>query len=221
VGPEPRKVLARVQTPRGELVLRGEGDHLEVISNGVFLMDTRDGGSERLLVRAALDRHDHPRTVLVAGLGVGFTLVEALADPRVHRVIVVEREPVLIGWHRSWLARFSAGGLDDPRTTVVCADLVDWLREPSETAIDVACLDTDNGPDWLVSEGNAALYATDGLERLRSVLAPGGLAAFWSASASPAFAARLAAVFAGVETFTVPSANAPRGEPDVVFLAQR
>jgi spermidine synthase len=221
VGPNPLKVLARVETPRGELVLRGDGDHLEVISNGVFLMDTRDGGSERLLVRAALDRHDHPRTVLVAGLGVGFSLVEALADPRVHRVIVVELEPVLIGWHRSWLAPFSAGGLDDPRTTVVCADLVDWLREPPETAIDVACLDTDNGPDWLVSEGNAALYAADGLERLRAVLAPRGLAAFWSATASPAFAARLAAVFAGVETFTVPSANAPRGEPDVVFLAQR
>jgi spermidine synthase len=221
VGPSPLRVLDRAETPRGELVLRGDGEHLEVISNGVFLMDTRDGASERLLVRAALDRHDQPRTVLIGGLGVGFSLVEALADPRVQQVIVVEREQVLIGWHRSWLAPFSAGSLDDPRTTVVCADVVDWLREPSETAIDIACLDTDNGPDWLVTEGNAALYATIGLERLRSVLAPHGLAAFWSAGASPAFAARLAGVFASVETFAVPSANAPRGEPDVVFLARR
>ncbi|MDX6221536.1 MAG: hypothetical protein QOD91_590 [Frankiales bacterium] len=219
MGPDPLRVLDRADTPRGELVLRGDGDHREVISNGVFLMDTRDGASERLLVRAALDRHDAPRTLLVGGLGVGFSLVEALADLRIERVIVVEREPVLIGWHRSWLAPYSAGGLDDPRTTVLCADLVDWLRTPSETAIDVACLDTDNGPDWLVSEGNAALYTTAGLELLRSLLAPHGLAAFWSAAASPAFADRLAGVFADVETLTVPSANAPRGEPDLVLLA--
>jgi spermidine synthase len=223
VGSDRLTVLDRVDTPRGELVLRGDGRHFEVISNGVFLMDTRDGASERLLVRAALDRHDLPRTVLIGGLGVGFTLVEALADPRVGRVVVVEREPALIGWHGSWLAPYSAGALDDPRTTVVCADLVDWLAEPTlaPAAVDVACLDTDNGPDWLVTQGNAALYGTSGLGWLRSLLAPGGVAAFWSATASAAFAERLAAVFGSAETLAVPSANAPRGEPDVVFLAHR
>ena len=43
-------VLDRVTTPRGELVLRRSGADFEVISNGMFLMDTRDGRSERLLV---------------------------------------------------------------------------------------------------------------------------------------------------------------------------
>ena len=214
-------VLDRVDTPRGELVLRVDGAHLEVISNGVFLMDTRDGASERLLVRSALERHPAPRTVLVGGLGVGFSLVQALADERVERVLVVEREPALIDWHGSWLAPYSAGALDDPRTTVVCADLVDWLREAPQGAVDVACLDTDNGPDWLVTPGNAALYDSCGLERLALALAPRGLAAFWSASASPAFGRRLAEVVGPVEVLTVPSANAPRGEPDVVFLASR
>ncbi|TDC59721.1 spermidine synthase, partial [Actinomadura sp. GC306] len=38
----------------GELVLRRAGAHYEIISNGVFLMDTRGGASERLLVRAAV-----------------------------------------------------------------------------------------------------------------------------------------------------------------------
>lgn len=210
--------LDRVETPRGELVLRGDGEHCEVILNGVFLMDTRDGGSERLLVRAALQRHPAPRTVLIGGLGVGFSLREALADDRVEQVVVVEREDVLIGWHASWLAPWSAGALDDPRTTVVQSDLVDWLGQP-QPQVDVACLDTDNGPDWLVTPGNAVLYATAGLEALHTVLAQGGLAAFWSAGASPPFAARLTAVFGSLEVLTLPSLGAPRGEPDVVYLA--
>ncbi|NDU77964.1 spermidine synthase, partial [Actinomadura sp. DSM 109109] len=37
----------------GELVLRRVDGDYEIISNGVFLMDTRNGESERLLVRAA------------------------------------------------------------------------------------------------------------------------------------------------------------------------
>jgi spermidine synthase len=211
-------VLDRAETPYGELVLRGDGEAVEVISNGVFLMDTRDGASERLMVSAALARHEHPRSLLIGGLGVGFSLVEALSDPRLERVVVLEREPALIGWHRSWLAPYSAGGLDDPRTTVVCADLVDWLPSAEPAAFDIACLDTDNGPDWLVTPGNAALYGAEGLEQLHAVLAPGGVVAFWSASASPVFADRLAGVFGRVEVIAVPSANAPRGEPDVVYV---
>ncbi len=221
MGPDRLTVLQRADTPHGELVLRGDGEHLEVISNGVFLMDTRGGTSERRLVRAALDRHEAPHTVLMGGLGVGFSLLEALADPRVQRVIVVEREPVLIGWHRSWLAPWSAGALDDPRTTVICADLVEWLADPGEGSVDVACLDTDNGPDWLVTPGNAALYETSGLGQLRRLLAGGGMAAFWSASASPGFEARMSAVFGAVEVLSLAADGAPRGEPDRVFLARR
>ena len=56
-------------------MLRRVAEHLEVVSNGVFLMDTRDGRSERLLVRTALDAHPRPRRLLVGGLGVGFSLV--------------------------------------------------------------------------------------------------------------------------------------------------
>ena len=213
-------VLDRVDTPRGELVLRSDGDHLEVISNGVFLMDTRDGTSERLLVRAALDRHDHPRRVLIGGLGVGFSLLEALSDARVEHVVVVEREAALVSWHARWLAPYSRGALDDARTDLACADLVDWLLTAPAGGLDVACLDTDNGPDWLVTDGNAALYSRDGLVRLRGALAPGGLAAFWSATASAAFVERLTEVFAEVEALSVPSLGAPRGEPDQVFLAR-
>jgi spermidine synthase len=217
------RVLDRVQTARGELVLRSDGRHCEVVSNGVFLMDTRDGASERELVSAAVTRCARPATVLVGGLGVGFSLLQALAEPALEQVVVVEREAAVVGWHRSWLAPYSQGALDDPRVSVVVDDLAHWLGETAQKrpgSVDVACLDTDNGPDWLVSEDNAALYAADGLAVLARVLRPGGVAAFWSASAAPTFADRLASAIGPVETLDVPSANAPRGEPDVVYLAR-
>ena len=97
-------ILERVQTPRGELALRQVGEHFEIVSNGVFLMDSRDGRSERLLATAALAAHAAPRHVLIGGLGVGFTLATALADARISSVTVVEVEPTIVR-----LATFDAG----------------------------------------------------------------------------------------------------------------
>ncbi|BCJ73258.1 spermidine synthase [Catellatospora sp. IY07-71] len=208
--------VARTGTVRGELVLRESGGHYEVISNGVFLMDTRAGESERLLVRAALDAVPPGSRLLIGGLGVGFSLAEAAASPRPAEIVVVEIEPALVGWHRGPLGRFSAGALDDPRVRVVTADIVTWLAGTAER-FDAICLDVDNGPDWTVFDTNARLYGGDGLALLRARLAPGGVLAVWSASASPAYAARLAEAVGPVRMLAVEVA---RGEPDVVYLAR-
>lgn len=212
IGPE---VLARVTTPRGELQLQRRGAHYEIISNGVFLMATYNGESERLLVTAALAAAAQPRRVLVGGLGVGFSLAAALADPRVTQVTVVEIEAALLAWNRTWLAPFSGRGLDDPRTRVVHADLVEWLRQPGED-FDALCLDIDNGPEWTVTAANRSLYGDEGLAALAQRVAPGGAVAFWSAGAAPAFAERLERRFGPVQALPV---DQERGEPDYVYVA--
>lgn len=210
--------VERLATPRGELVLRRDGGHHEIVSNGVFLMDTRDGRSERELVRAAL-RHAPPAArVLVGGLGVGFSLAEALRAPGVAHVTVVEIEPAVLRWHRGPLAAHSAGGLDDPRVSVVLADLAGWLAGAGGAPYDAVCLDVDNGPDWTVVPENAALYGSSGLDAVDRRLAPGGALAVWSAGAAPAFEARLRARYAHVERIEIPVA---RGEPDIVWVARR
>src|SRR3954470_7228204 len=84
------ELLERVETARGELVLRRSGGHFEIISNGVFLMDTRDGRSERLLVTAALQAASDARSLLVGGLGVGFSLRTAIDDSALERIDVVD-----------------------------------------------------------------------------------------------------------------------------------
>jgi len=208
-------VLDRVTTPRGELVLRRAGEHFEVISNGTFLMDTRDGRSERLLVRAALDRHPAPRDLLIGGLGVGFSLQAAVADLRLRRIGVVEVEATVADWHRTHLAAVSSGALDDPRVQVVIADLGSWLASTT-AAYDVICLDVDNGPGWTVTDGNAALYGESGIALLVSRLRPGGVLAVWSAAAVPAYERLLSRHFDLVSSHAIMVA---RGEPDVVVVA--
>ncbi|MEU5991181.1 spermidine synthase [Spirillospora sp. NPDC047418] len=211
-------VVERAAGVGGELVLRRAGAHYEIISNGVFLMDTRNGESERTLVRTAVQGLDAPVRLLIGGLGVGFSLAEALTLSAVTHVTVVEREPAVVRWHAGPLRPWSAGALDDPRVTVRRADLLDVVAGPAAGPFDALCLDIDNGPDWTVTPGNARLYAPAGLDLLARLLTPRGVLAVWSANAAPAFEALLRGRFARVDARPVP---VPRGEPDVVYLASR
>lgn len=207
-------VVARATTERGELVLRGVGDDFEVISNGTFLMDTRDGRSERLLVDAALQRHPAPREVLIGGLGVGFSVLAALADSRVNRVTVVEIEQVLVDWHDTYLAAVTGGLLHEPRVEIVVADIATHLAACA-SSYDVVCLDVDNGPDWTVTDANAALYDDAGSRLLLAALRPRGVLSVWSASSSPQYEQRLRTV---LDDLTVLEVARDRGEPDVIYV---
>jgi spermidine synthase len=209
-------VLDRVNGLCGELVLRRLGADFEIIANGVFLMDTRNGESERLMVAATAERMPAGGALLVGGLGVGFSLRAALDHPRVGDVVVVEREHAVIEWNRGPLRERHRDALADPRVRCVAADLLDWLPASGERFAGL-CLDIDNGPDWTVTEGNAALYGDAGLDMLGDALVPGGVLAVWSAGASEPFERRLATRFGPVEAVAVP---VPRGQPDVVYLTR-
>jgi spermidine synthase len=214
------EVLDRRQGPYGEAVLRRHGGRLEIIANGTFLMDTADGRSERLLVDAALAALPAGRagaSVLIGGLGVGFSLARAVAEPRWERIAVVEREAAVVGWHRAGhFVPYVGDVLADPRVQLVQEDLTVHLRTTGDR-FDALCLDIDNGPDWTVTENNGNLYNPSGLLDCRERLTAGGVLAVWSAQPSTAFEAALRrAGFTGVRTLEVP---VRRGVPDVVHIA--
>jgi spermidine synthase len=230
--------LDRRDGPYGEVVLRrrpgvpdgggeGEGsrgDVLEIIANGMFLMDTSDGRSERLLIDAALGALPEERrallpSVLIGGLGVGFSLAHAAADARWGRIVVVEREQAVVDWHHEGpLARISGTALADPRTVILRTDLLDHLRT-TDDRYDALCLDIDNGPDWTVTESNEYVYTPEGLAACRALLHPGGVLAVWSAQPSPTFGDALRN--AGFTRVAAEEVQVARGVPDVVHLAVR
>jgi spermidine synthase len=205
----PPETIARADGVAGEVVLRRRAAEnadeaaretvYELIVNGVFLMDTAEVSTERLLADAVLDGHEAPRRVLVGGLGLGVTVQALLADVRVEHLDVVEIEPVLVDWLRSGLIPGVEVVLADPRVQVVVADIRDAVRGAADGRYDAVLLDVDNGPDFLVRDANAAVYQTSALREMGRVLAPHGMLAVWSAAVSPALASTLAELVGPVE----------------------
>jgi spermidine synthase len=180
--------VARAESERGEVVLRRRieeraADALELRVNGVFVMDTRETTSEIELASAALALVEDPRDVVVAGLGLGYTLHRVLEDRRVEQVKVVELEEALVGWMRDGTVPHGPSVLADKRVHVVNADIVTAIAEATST-YDLVLLDVDNGPDHLVHTANAGVYQHDFLAGARRILNPGGALVVWSANPS-------------------------------------
>jgi spermidine synthase len=200
--------VARAASPRGELVLRrrydGAREVLELRANGVFVMDTAETSSEEALAREALAFVEHPRQVLVGGLGLGFTLRTVLADPRVERCTVVEIEEALVGWLRDGTVPGGPALLGDPRVEVRVADVAEALTGADPAAYDLVLLDVDNGPGYLVHVANAELYRPTFLTATRRVLRPAGAVVVWSAAPEPALLATLGEAYDRAEEVACP-----------------
>ena len=197
--------LGRASSPRGEVLLRRRGDGPgaveELVVNGTFAMDSRETHSERELGRIAAGA---PR-VLVGGLGLGWTVAAVLdeADRGGQAVVVdvVELEPALVAWAEEGRTDTLARAAADPRVRLHVGDVADVLagRAPGGDGApagpwDAVLLDVDNGPDFLIHDGNAALYAEPGLRDAYARLAPGGVLAIWCQGPSPALLAALRSV---------------------------
>ncbi|HET6165462.1 MAG TPA: hypothetical protein VFE07_01430 [Marmoricola sp.] len=190
--------IARAETARGEVVLRERRDAntptvLELRVNGVFVMDSLETTTERALAHAALELVERPSRVLVGGLGLGYTLHEVLADPRVESCVVVELEQAVVDWMRDGTIAHGPKVLADERVTVVVADVAAALQEARESTYDLVLLDVDNGPGYLVHDANEALYREPFLEAAHRATA--GVLAIWSASEAPQLEASMRTVF--------------------------
>jgi spermidine synthase len=161
--------------------------------DGEELMSSRRYGSEAALAELALrdlPGGNAPR-VLIAGLGLGFTLRAALEVlPRKARIVVAEIFPAVVAWNRDELAELGRP-LNDRRVRVREDDVAAVLADPRGGAWDAVLLDVDNGPSAWCLDSNEGLYDRRGLERIRGSLNQGGVLGVWSAYPDAAFLQRL------------------------------
>lgn len=219
----PSEYVATASSDRGDVLLRrraGDGA-LELRVNGVFVMDTLEAGTERLLAELSLAALPAERglEVLVGGLGLGFTLAAVLNDDRVDRVVVAEIEPSLVAWHKQGIVPGS--GIGDHRVEVVIGDVRDVVSGVAAHTIDVLLLDVDNGPDCLVYSSNAGVYSVPFLRSCREALREGGVLAIWSADPSRSLSEAVSDVFGRCDERTLPVRLGRRDTTYHLFLATR
>ena len=181
--------IARTSNVAGdEILLRRRNDIYEIRFNGLELMSNINVQSETVLAERSLRRLNHsPQNVLIGGLGMGFTLRAALDIlPKNAAVTVCEFVPEIVQWNRCRIGHLTNYPLNDPRVKIVVGDVMQTLIY-SRSQFDMILMDTDNGPDFLVREGNDAIYAQGGLSVAKEALKRGGAISFWSATASDTF----------------------------------
>lgn len=207
----------------GDLRLKQRGSEFSIMLGSNELMNSRLSGSEEALATLVCERLTQRRqaSLLIGGLGMGFTLRAALARlPDDAQVQVAELIPAVVAWARGPMAAVFAGCLDDPRVRVDVTDVAAAITAGKERH-DAILLDVDNGPDGLTVAGNDQLYGPAGLQAAKAALRPGGILAVWSAGPDHGFTRRLRQAGFATEEVTPRARRTGGGARHVIWLATR
>ena len=206
------------------------GDVYEVLLGDEYLMSSAFTVAEEELARLGLaELAGQELTVVVGGLGLGYTAAAALVDPRVTSVRVVDAFDAVIDWHQRRLLPVSGALLDDGRCELVGADFFAGLTDgaawglAADEQVHAVLLDIDHSPRHLLHPDHAVLYDRAGLTALAARLRPGGVFGLWSDDPPDRpFLAELRAVFGDVVAHTVPFANPYTGgtSANTVYVAR-
>ena len=183
-------------TPIGDLVLRrrripklGDIDVYEVKLGDDFLMSSLFHEAEHQLAKLGLNLMERDDLdVVVGGLGLGYTAVAALEDPRVSSLVVIEYLAPVIEWHQSGLVPLGETLALDDRCRLIHGDFFALSRnieksfDPmnAEKKHDAILLDIDHTPTNVLHQTNSHFYTEEGLSELAKHLKPGGIFALWA-----------------------------------------
>jgi spermidine synthase len=214
---------ARVPGADVELRLMRRGAEFSMMLGQNELMNSRLSGSEEALATLACRRIEAVECphVLIGGLGMGFTLRAALAVLGTEaRITVAELVPAVIAWARGPMANIFANSLNDPRASILSADVIEVIQS-HPSAFDAILLDVDNGPEGLIRKANDALYNLKGLKAIHRALRPGGVLAVWSSGPHPLFSKRLRDAGFDVNEVAVRSTAKRSGARHVIWFATK
>jgi spermidine synthase len=221
----PWQTLDAADIPGGgdQLRLKRRGAEFSIMLGVTELMNSRLSGSEEALATLTAQRLPHvdAPTVLIGGLGMGFTLRAALAAFGDNaRLVISELVPAVVDWARGPMAELFAGSLDDLRVSILEKDVTEIICG-SRGHYDAILLDVDNGPDGLTRASNDRLYNTTGLAAGFAALKPGGVLAVWSSAPDTGFTNRLRRTGFSVDEVMVRAHRGKRGAKHTIWLASR
>ncbi len=207
-------------TPLGQISLRrrsmpvfGDRDIYEVKLGDEFLMSSMFVEAEEALSTLGLAAIQGDRlSVVVGGLGLGYTAVAALKDARIDELLVVDALETVIGWHRDERVPLGKVLNADPRNRYVLGSFFDLATDPARgfdpdqpgKVFDAILLDIDHSPSEYLNPSNASFYTTDNLALMAQQLKPEGVFAMWSQNLpDPDFEALLKTVFTRVDSHVI------------------
>lgn len=222
----PPIVLGTAQIPNngGELRLTQRNNEFSIHLKGAggVLMTSRVHGSELALAElgCAHIQNMAKSTVLVGGMGMGFTLAAALkAISSDSQVLVAELVPEVIEWNKGPLGECAGRPLEDNRVSVHLGDVAE-LFSSKQALYNAILLDVDNGPEGFTHADNKELYSIESLHAIRQTLLPEGMLAIWSCWHDPKFSLQLKNADFKVEAKTV-RAHKGKGSRHTIYLARR
>ncbi len=203
-----RTQIATTHSPDGSLLaLVQHGNDFIITVDRQDLMVSRAHESELELARlgcAHIAGHRTP-TVLVGGLGMGYTLRQTLDMLGARATVVVaELLPEIVRWNREYLGELTHHPLKDPRVVLKIGDVADVIRQ-SPGVFDAILLDVDNGPQPITDVRNREMYSPAGIQSCVKALRASGCLAVWSAFFDPPFERRLRQAHLHVRSCQVPA----------------
>ena len=215
------KIATTLTSDGGEIVLYQHGRDFLIQINGQDLMHSRQHESELELARlgcAHLTGRQAP-CILIGGLGMGYTLRQALDMLSPHaQVVVGELLGDVVEWNREFLGKLNGQPLGDKRVDLKTGDIVELISR-SKSRFDAILLDIDNGPSAMTDSGNRRLYGREGIQACRRALREQGCLAVWSAEPSKKFEQLLMSCNFEVRRFRVSAYKGSKSQSRFVWVA--
>jgi len=212
--------IDRQSSSLGEISLRkrrmpvfGDRDIYEVKLGEEFLMSSMFVAAEEALSDLGLAKVlGEKLSVVVGGLGLGYTAVAALKDERIAELLVVDALDTVIGWHKDEQVPLGKILNADVRNRYVLGSFFDLATkadagfdpENRTKKFDAILLDIDHSPTEFLNAANAHFYTTQNLALMAQQLKPNAVFAMWSQNLPEAnFEALLKTVFNTVDSHVV------------------
>lgn len=184
-------------TPLGDISLRKRSEPrlnnlliYEVKLNEDFLMSSLFVEAEEQLSKISLAKlkengHDKNLSIVVGGLGLGYTAVTALNNHNVTQLRTIDVMQPVISWHKKGILPVGNILDTDTRSELIHEDFFKVAIDTqkgflNEKPVDAVLLDIDHSPSHWLNETNRQFYTQESLSAVAKKIKPGGIFSLWS-----------------------------------------